>query len=199
MSVGGGYGASSSSNKSDAFEKWSLPLFQGQVMPFAQRLLSNYDPTGGTLRTSATDQFTKTLNGDYLDPATNPNLAKSADAIQTNASQAFDRALNRVNQGGAANGTLLSSKVGQIQADTARKSAADVANSVTNLYGNAYSQERGLQAGAAGQATNASQVDMSQLLNFLNLLKGGQSKGNTDAWNTSGNVSLGSGKGGNGG
>jgi len=170
MSYGGG---GSSSSVQNAFEPWTLPLFRGEVMPYASKLLGTADITGGPLRKAAEGQYMETLSGKYLDPSSNPNLAATAAAIKSNSQQALDSAIASVNRGGQRTGSLLSSKSGQAQGEQIRRSQQDLTNALTSLYGQNYAQERARQVATAGQAEMASQLDINKLLQFLNILKGG--------------------------
>lgn len=105
------------------------------------------NPSG--LENSGTDLLNKTLQGQFLDPASNPYLQKSADAMSANMSKAI-----------GANSQDLSdvfSKMGvsyRGPAEQKMRTAAlsDFANSMTGMYGNAYNSERGNQMNALGQA-----------------------------------------------
>lgn len=105
------------------------------------------NPSG--LENSGTDLLNKTLQGQFLDPASNPYLQKSANAMQENMSKAIN-----------ANSQDLSdvfSKMGVTYrgpAEQKMRTAAlsDFANAMTGMYGNAYNSERGNQMNALGQA-----------------------------------------------
>lgn len=183
-----GAGVSDSSSKSSAFPKWATPLFAKEVLPYTRTLLQGYDPSGGALRKAAGAEYETTLSGARLNPATNPYLAKTGEAITRTSQEALDRALGSVGRNAQGQGMLLSGATSKIMGDTARRSTQDVADRLTNLFGQNFAQERGLMANAAPQAVATSQLDLQQLLSFLQLLKGGESKGSSSSVQASGSL-----------
>lgn len=101
------------------------------------------------LENGATDMLTRTMQGQYLDPAQNPFLQKTTDALMENMSKA-------IGQNSQDLGDVFS-KMGVTYrgpAEQKMRTAAlsDFSNAMTGLYGNAYNQERGNMMSAAPQA-----------------------------------------------
>lgn len=101
------------------------------------------------LRNNTDQQFIQdTMAGKYLNPDSNPYLAKSADAIRRNMSEQFGDMTNaidsRVNRSGFWGGSAHQGMLEKARDDLAEKQG----DALNNLYGNAYSQERERQFGA---------------------------------------------------
>lgn len=115
----------------------------------------------------AMNEYQKTVRGDYLNPASNPYLAKTAEAI----GQAFNNTTNSQNLGlqrtaGAFGNSGLMQKM---SGDN-----ATLANSLNQLYGNNYTQERGNQLNAMQLAPNMQNMgyaDAKQLLGTGDILR----------------------------
>lgn len=99
---------------------------------------------GSPTLNAANQNITSTLNGDYLNPSSNPylqaNVNQALGDVQTRVNSQF----NNPNFGGSAHQELLTRNLG----DTA-----------SQMYGQNYSQERQNQLNAAGQATNLASAD----------------------------------------
>ena len=106
---------------------------------------------GSPTLNAANNNITKTLNGDYLNPASNPYLKQTVnnalDSVQTRVNSQF----SGNNYGSTANQELLTKNLG------------DVANSI---YGQNYTNERNNQLNASGQATGLASADY-QDANYL--------------------------------
>ena len=106
---------------------------------------------GSPTLNAANNNITKTLNGDYLNPASNPYLKQTVnnalDSVQTRVNSQF----RGNNYGSTANQELLTKNLG------------DVANSI---YGQNYTNERNNQLNASGQATGLASADY-QDANYL--------------------------------
>lgn len=167
-------GFNSSSSSSHPFEKWALPLFKDQVLPYTQGLLKNYDPTGGPDRAASMNYYRTTLNTPY-DPNNNPTLAPVASAIARSQQEFLDKNIGRINTGAQSNGTLVSTGTGAARATATRQAAADLTDRMSNLYAGDYAANQQRKDAAAGSLLNGSQMDFNQLMQFFNVLKGGTS------------------------
>jgi hypothetical protein len=101
-----------------------------------------------------TSALTGTINGDYLDPDTNPYLSQAYDEAESKVMKSLGTMNDNVNSQFNTNGLYNSSarmESLQKQADTAGDTLANIA---TNLYGNAYTQERQNQMNAINQESN---------------------------------------------
>lgn len=103
---------------------------------------------GSLVNTSA---LTGTINGDYLDPSTNPYLSQTYDEaaqkVQKSLGQMNDNINSQFNNNGLYNSSARMESL-QKQADNAGDTLASLA---TNIYGNAYNQERQNQMNAINQ------------------------------------------------
>ncbi|MBI5683562.1 MAG: hypothetical protein HZC54_00645 [Verrucomicrobia bacterium] len=90
-------------------------------------------------------ELDKMAGGYYLDPATNPTLAKREAAIDTNAAEAFSRALADSQSAAAKAGGLLGVKSRVASAEAGRRVASDAAAAKANLEASNYATERGNQ------------------------------------------------------
>lgn len=120
-----------------------------------------YDPLLG----DATGQLRSTINGDYLNPASNPYLAATGDILAKSIGRSVDSQFEGAGRYGSG-----------AYADTL---ARNVGNALTQLYGNNYAVERGRQASAAALAptfaSNSVAAAYSPYANFRNLLPNGLS------------------------
>lgn len=101
------------------------------------------------LKNNTSQQFLQdTLSGKYLDPDSNPYLAKSADAIRRNMTDEYGDMTNaidsRVNRSGFWGGSAHQGLMEKARDDLAEKQG----EALNNLYSNAYNQERERQFGA---------------------------------------------------
>jgi len=167
-----GFGSSSSSqtnllNKNKPATKLLGNQFMG--------LMNQWTGAGGTanpLSTAGTGEISKELSSQYLDPSSNPYLAKEGNIITSTAGEQFGRNLAAVN--GAANnaGALLSAKNAVAQGNVERSSNQDVTNALTQLYGQNYQNERAVQTAAAPKAIAQGNESMTLAMQIASLLAG---------------------------
>lgn len=98
-----------------------------------------------------TQALTGTINGDYLDPATNPYLSQyydqAADKVGSSLADANDYVNSQFNTRGLYNSSARQEAL-QKQTDNVGDTLAGIA---TNIYGNAYTNERSNQMDAINQ------------------------------------------------
>lgn len=117
----------------------------------------------------ATNYTADVLGGRYLDPATNPALAKSAEAISGGAQRFLDANLDQLGSNFALAGGASSSALANAKKSATVSSARGVADALAALYGNAYSQERGMQQSILPQASALANEPTQRLLAALGL------------------------------
>lgn len=108
--------------------------------------ITNLATSGNSTLTAANDQLRKTINGDYLDPTTNPYLASVANQARQGADSTYS----------------MGGRYGSGAHDAA------VSQSVGNIYAQNYAQERQNQLNAINQAPTIDQAQyygMQQLGN----------------------------------
>jgi hypothetical protein len=93
---------------------------------------------------AANRNITSTLNGDYLNPASNPYLQANVGQAMNDVTGRVNSQFNNNNFGGSAHQETLTRNLG------------DVAN---NMYGENYARERGNQLNAAGQSIGLAGAD----------------------------------------
>jgi hypothetical protein len=147
-----GYGAAMSPN---AFPGYAQQYAAGLYGPQSQMAERNYMDT---------------MSGKYLSPESNPYLRASYDqaakAMGDNFNTQVMPGLNTAfSQGGALGGSAHRAQAGRA-ASTLGGGLKDLA---TNMYGNAYQQERGLQAQFAGDVMGRAQQLAPQLGQLRNL------------------------------
>lgn len=178
MSLGGG--ASSSSSR--AFPSWARPYEVG-VMKEGQGLMNQFIDQGGNQNPysqQGTAELQKTVSGAYLDPATDPTLQPTADAIKSNSLDSYSKMAQQINQGAQGSGMLLSSANNAQLDNTARGVNKDVTNQLAQLYGGAYQTARGQQLQSIAPLMQQGQLPYDQALQIAQMLGGmGSSKGSS--------------------
>lgn len=129
-------GTTTSTQTSD-FPSWYLPFAQGLVQN-AGNTFGNQGAPDMSLVNAARAQQLKTVNGDYLNPETNPYLKKSVeDSMGLAAAGANSQFSAAGRYGSGAHADALGTSLGRIS---------------NNAYMNNYTQERGNQVNAANNA-----------------------------------------------
>lgn len=136
-----------------------------------------YDPLLG----DATGQLRSTINGDYLNPESNPYLAATGDILAKSIGRSVDSQFEGAGRYGSG-----------AYADTL---ARNVGNALTQLYGNNYAAERGRQASAAALAptfaSNSTAAAFAPFENYKGLLPTGLSATTTPYFQNKGAGILG--------
>lgn len=152
------------------------------------------DVTNNPLQAAASNQVQNTLNGNYLDPASNPYLQGTFQAGTQQITNAYNSAVNNTTSGAESNGRYGSG----MQAYQNNMSNQTLANSLGNLeattYGQNYNTERANQVGAVGAAGDV----QNQALNNANALGSvgtaqdtyaqNQTNANVNQWNYNQNL-----------
>ena len=110
--------------------------------------ISQIDPTGGQFRKVGEQQLLDTASGKYLNPESNPYLAKTADVISRTSQENVNKTLNRLGGQAQMGGAWGSNKAAQVNATTGRAMMQDLADKQAGLYGTNYERERALQTQA---------------------------------------------------
>lgn len=142
--------------------------YQQDTMSQLQSVLGQVNP----LTSSASGYVGDVLNGKYLDPSSNPALAASGAAVSSGAQRFLNQNLDQIGSNFALAGDSSSSSMANAKKSATTSVAGNVGQSLAQLYGNAYSNERGLQQNALYPAQSLSQAPAQQLMMALGL--GGQ-------------------------
>ena len=150
-----------------------------QVAPFSQDQLTGFGlsdaQTGSAtgLAAAGAGNLTNTLNGDYLNPATNPYLTATANEANANLVNNYQTATapglmaeGQVASGGGP-GFASSSGLQQQQALNQYNLGQNIGNVDTNIYGGNYAQERQNQVtglGLVGSTQSSLYAPANQLL-----------------------------------
>jgi len=117
-----------------------------------QGMIANRAMQGSPLTGASQNQLLSTINGDYLNPGTNPAWAPMSkaitDAYQTGTAAQTDAAFNRAGAFGLGN-SAYEQQVGRNQ--------ESLGNSLSTLAGNIYGQERQNQMGGVAMAPGIAQ------------------------------------------
>jgi len=143
MSFGGGGTSSSQQSWFPGSEDY-LNKFKG----IGSNYISRIDPTGGQFRKVGEQQLLDTASGKYLNPESNPYLAKTADVISRTSQENVNKTLNRLGGQAQMGGAWGSNKAAQVNATTGRRMMQDLADKLTGLYGSNYQTERARQNAA---------------------------------------------------
>ncbi len=101
---------------------------------------------------AAGQQFRDTMGGKYLDPESNPNLRAQFDVGARGITREYMGAVQSLGSRMEASGRS-GSGVGEFRGQRDREAlATGLGDFSAKLYGDAYAQERGIQAGMTGQA-----------------------------------------------
>lgn len=127
---------------------------------YAQQATANRAITGSPLLGTSQAETMKTMQGDYLNPASNPWLAKTYETAARNATQTFGEStmpeIRRMAMGAGAYG---GSRQGVAEGVAMGRFGDTLGNIATGIYGPAYQQERGLQTQATQFAPQLAQQD----------------------------------------
>jgi hypothetical protein len=127
----------------------------GQLLPgITQRIQSQIAVPASPYQVDARTQLDKTINGDYLNPATNPYSAGMADLIAKRTQGNYDATFGA---SGRTHGGLSALLSGQ-----------GVADALGSFYGGLYNQERGNQQQAIGMAPAFNADEYAGTNNLLN-------------------------------
>ena len=137
------------------------------VQPYLNQVQSTFNSQGAydpSLVNAANAEQLKTVQGQYLDPATNPYLQKTYDMGAQNLTQQYnlatkpgmDAQFNRANAFGVGNSAWE-----QYDAENKRQLGNSLQNLGTNIFGGNYQQERARQASASSGAPGFSASSQS--------------------------------------
>lgn len=163
----------------DFYKNTLTPKLNDPATPYTGQLSADMTDTQNNATSGLTglidsNSLTGTINGDYLNPDSNPYLSKyydqAADKVSKSLGQANDNINSQFNTRGLYNSSARYDKL-QEQANEAGDTLADVA---TGIYGGAYNQERsnqmsainqqaGLYGSLFNQGTTAQQTEQSGL------------------------------------
>lgn len=140
---------------------WLKPYFTGNLAGGASlrdSLTSGVNPLYGM----SDEELSKTISGDYLNPESNPYLAKTADVISGKIGRAVDSRFESAGRyGSGAHQDVL---------------ATDIGNALDSLYGANYSAERGRQlataTGVPSFLSGEASAKFAPYLNFQRLIPG---------------------------
>lgn len=149
--------------------------YQQNTMSQLQSALGTQNPIMG----SASNYVGDVLNGKYLDPSTNPALAASGAAASSGAQRLLNQNLDQIGANFALAGGSSSSAMANAKKSAVTATAGNLGQTLANLYGGAYQNERGNQNSALWQAPGISQAPVNQLMMALGL--GGQQQAQSQA------------------
>jgi hypothetical protein len=139
--------------------QWLKDYFQSNLSG-ASSLRDSMTGSVNPIYGASDDEISKTINGDYLDPSTNPWLAKTGDMISGQIGRAVDSRFESAGRygSGAHQGVL----------------GTDIGNALTQLYGANYANERGRQlataTGAPGYLSGEMAAKFAPFRNFGSLI-----------------------------
>lgn len=107
--------------------------------------------TSGLSALTNTPALTDTISGKYLSPDTNPYLDQYYNQAAQKVSESLGQAYDTINSQFANRGLYDSSARREALQRQANQAADTLANIATNIYGNAYNQERANQLNAINQ------------------------------------------------
>ena len=160
-----------SSSNTNPFVDFSQPFYANQVLPEVQNVANQYDPTGGQAQSNANAYYANELAGNNL--YGNPALSNYLDATKTNYMDMATNSANQAAQNAAQTGMASSSTANTEQANAATNAAKQYAQLATGAQLQNYGQERQFQQQAAQQPLQQQQEQLNQLMQMLNLFKGG--------------------------
>jgi len=127
---------------------------QSPLTAQSQNMIANRATAGSPLTGASSDALLKTIQGDYLDPTTNPvwgpMSGRIADAYSTGTAAQTDAAFNRAGAYGVGNSAYE---------ETVGRNQQSLGDSLSLLAGNIYNQERGKQMTGIGMAPGIAQAD----------------------------------------
>jgi len=159
------------------------------VAPFTQDQTAAMDMVrqrslaGSPVVNAAQQQTLNTINGQYLDPATNPYLQQTFDQAANRVTDAFGRGTAaqtdaRFARAGAFGGSAWN----EIQGANQQALGDSLAGMAANIFGNNYAQERSRQQQASQFAPNLAAQDYRDAEALLNV--GGMQQGQGQAYLT---------------
>ena len=192
VGVGGGYGQTSGHTSSSSVPPFLKP-FELQLGKLAPQLLAQFNAANDPNKAAVEQNVSRDLSGYWLDPATNPTLAPSVNAIETEANRNLGRNVADINRSAAGSGTLLSTKTAQAGDEAARLSQQDVTAQLAQLYGQNYSNERANMINAEKPAMDLSQLPLDQAEQLYKLITAAHNKTATRGtnWDVSGSAGTG--------
>lgn len=151
--------------------QYAAPL-TGQQTGLIDQAVGSVQPGGNPLLDAATGMLTKTLNGDYLSPSSNPFLSATIQAAQDPVMQNFSRTIvPQLLARFTAAGQQVQGGGSSAFANAANTSASDLERNLGNISaqiaGNNYTAERGNQLTASGQANTLANDSMTRLNSAL--------------------------------
>ncbi len=170
--VGGLFGGSKTTTKtsSEPYSKRYIPQVNDYYQRVLQQVNSAATPYTGTLNATTNDTqnaatnninnltntaaLNDTISGKYVDPASNPYLQKYYDAAARNIDKSYGENYDAIDSKFGKSsfwGGSQHQKSMQNMANQEQQAKSDLA---TNIYGNAYTQERNNQMNAINQANN---------------------------------------------
>ena len=130
----------------------------------AQELTTSRALMGSPVQKAGQDVSLATLTGQYMDPASNPWLAKTFEEAATGATKKFGEAtLPQLRSGALAQGAFGGSRLGIAEGMASQALADELGSIATGIYGPAYQQERGLQQQAMMAAPQLAEAEYSDI------------------------------------
>lgn len=130
---------------------------ENRALESLRSLTYGYRPLYGR----GTQMLSDTLGGRYLDPESNPYLSKTADVITKKAREGFGRELDMVDSGANRSGAFYSTGAARLRGDAADRFGQNLTNSLSALYGDNYTRERGNMLSALSPALSYDQIPFS--------------------------------------
>ncbi len=130
----------------------------------AQEATTNRALQGSPLLGSAQAENLKTTQGQYLDPSSNPWLAKTYETAAKDVAKTFGQVtMPMISKEAGAAGAWGGARQGVAQGAAATGFAGELSDLATKIYGPAYQQERGIQQTAVGMAPGLAEADYGDI------------------------------------
>lgn len=122
---------------------------------------------GSALFSAGRDQNLKTINGDYLNPASNPYLSGAIDVANQGSIRGFNNSvIPQLQSSFSANGRYGSGLQNQSQIDASNTLLNQLGNNASNISYSNYGDERGRQASAMATAPAYAAADYNDIANL---------------------------------
>jgi hypothetical protein len=158
--IGGSIGSQKQYQETNPFAPVAQGFFANDVLPYTRTLLQNTDAKGGQIGQSSRDYYQRLLNGDTAD------LDAALNASRVNAQKMVNAGVNGANQAAQRAGMLSSGAAYRLR----NRAAMDQADRFAEQEANARLRSR---ENAAQVGLGIGQQDVANLMQFLNLFRGG--------------------------